>query len=73
RCVGAAAPSSKVVLARQLTQPPTVTFTCSSGAVIDCGTSVVPDIVTMSLSAVDPNSRSGTAYTATLTGERRQT
>lgn len=68
RCVGSSE-SSRVVVAKSLNALPVKTcdVTCTnSGANL-------PRIVELQLSVLDPDGNGTTAYTATLTGERRQT
>jgi prepilin-type N-terminal cleavage/methylation domain-containing protein len=72
RCTGATVDST-VVLARELTAVPAVTCTGAGVSGCDDGSGKVPTLVTMSLSVHDPEHRGQLAYTAVLTGGRRQT
>jgi len=68
RCVGSATPVSDIVVAHDLTASPTVScnVTCTGTG------SDVPTSVTMTMSLLDPKD-TGTAYSVTLSGQRRQT
>jgi prepilin-type N-terminal cleavage/methylation domain-containing protein len=63
---------SATPLAKNLTAIPTVTCTAPGGACTGAGANV-PTSITLGLSIKDPERVGGSAYTATLTGERRQT
>ena len=60
--------SSSSVIAQNLLSAPTVT--CDT----TCNSSTLPTIVSLALTSSDPNNNDGGVhYSATLTGERRQT
>lgn len=68
RCTGATVDSS-IEVAHSLNDVPTATCDVAcTGAGAD-----VPRLVNLNLSVLDPEGNGTTAYTATLTGERRQT
>ena len=68
-CSGSAAPVSNVALAHDLDPSTAPTLSCST----PCAASpAVPATVSLTLSIKDPRNR-GSAYTITLTGQRRQT
>lgn len=71
RCTGSTQDSS-VTVADNLVAKPSVTC---SGKVAGCnaGGAGVPMVVTMTLTADDPDNKDAATYTATLTGQRRQT
>lgn len=68
RCTGSN-PDSVTTVADNLVQPPAVN--CPGGC--NGSGSAVPSVVTMTLLSSDPDNNDGSTYTATLTGERRQT
>ncbi|MGO4256735.1 type II secretion system protein [Marmoricola sp. RAF53] len=68
RCTGSAQ-DSVVTVARNLTGTPTVS--CPGGC--NGSASSVPDIVTMTITTNDPDDPGAVNYSATLTGERRNT
>jgi len=74
-CRGSAAVVSDVVVARDLVIPfATVACTDGGGAAAACtgGGTAVPGTVSLALTIHDPQSASGTSYSVTLTGQRRQ-
>lgn len=78
RCTGATK-DSQVKVAGNLDSAPTVACYTTAGyravppTTTDCAAAAVPDIVTLTLVTVDPDNADGSTYTATLTGERRET
>jgi prepilin-type N-terminal cleavage/methylation domain-containing protein len=69
RCTGAHVDST-VTVARNLTEEPTID--CPHLASCTGTGPDVPTVVTMRLTSTDPDNNDGSTYTATLTGERRQ-
>lgn len=81
RCTGTATtPDSSIVVARNLTPailgPTTVSCWKANGTKLGTCSGAgddVPAVVTLELVATDQDNKDGSTYTATLTGERRQT
>lgn len=62
---------TQIVVADNLTAAPVPV--CTGGGVTDCDSSGVPTVITLPISVLDSEGNGTVAYSATLTGERRQT
>lgn len=61
----------QVIVADNLTESPIPV--CTGGGVLDCDSPGVPTVITLPISVLDSEGNGTVAYSASLTGERRQT